>query len=75
MKEADDIVTEIKTRVPDSKHEEAIALWNQVLSAFNCQSSQGVTNVVGARLSKLRNAYDDAHQALMRKMGRGSSKQ
>jgi len=70
VKDDEKVFAEVKRRATHSEHEKALTdLCQELLGEFESKSSKGVTSVIGAKMQALRSAYNDAHSALMKKMG------
>ncbi|MBI4456891.1 MAG: hypothetical protein HY644_13475 [Acidobacteria bacterium] len=70
MKDDEKVFAELKNRATDSEHEQALTdLCKDLLTAFKSQSSEGVTDVIRAKMQQLHTDYNDVHSALKEKMG------
>lgn len=70
MKDDKMIVAELKNRTTDPGHEQAVvALYRELLAAFESESLAEVTRIIDTKFQSLRSAYNDAHEALMERIG------
>ena len=70
MTDNEKVFAELKSRATDSKHEQALTnLYQEILAAFESNSSKGVAGIVGAKMQELHSAYNDAHKGVDEKDG------
>lgn len=70
MKEDEKIVAELKSRATDPEHEQAlVALYRELLVVFENESAAGVTDAIERKVRGRREAYENAHSALVERIG------
>jgi hypothetical protein len=72
MKELERILAEVaRTETAVAGEEDLSRFCRELGAAFGANAAQGVTSAVKARLEKLREGFDAAHNELLRKMSAG----